>query len=79
MEGWVLLLQTEIARKTNFEYSTPKKRTFAIPVPFGSGFEEIEAPNAPLRKPKSKLVGKNLSSISMALFAKEESESAKEK
>ncbi|BAT73800.1 hypothetical protein VIGAN_01133600 [Vigna angularis var. angularis] len=60
---------TEIARKTNFEYRTPKKKTFAISVPYGVEGEEIEAPNAPLRKPKSKLIGKNLSSITMALFA----------
>ncbi|KAL9329278.1 hypothetical protein ACSQ67_004281 [Phaseolus vulgaris] len=64
---------TEIARKVNFEYSTPKKRTFPISIPFGvdgaSEFQEIEAPNAPLRRPKSKFIGKNLSSITMALFA----------
>ncbi|CAJ1936326.1 unnamed protein product [Sphenostylis stenocarpa] len=67
---------TVIAKKTNFEYKTPKKKTFAIPRPFGleggSEFEEIEAPSAPLRKPKSKLIGKNLGSITMALFASPE-------
>lgn len=69
MNCWVLLLQTEIARQTNFEYRTPKKKTFSISKPYGVEGEEIEAPNAPLRKPKSKLIGKNLSSITMALFA----------
>ncbi|KAG5010532.1 F-box protein [Glycine soja] len=63
----------EIARRMHFEYSTPKKKTFAIPKPFdiegAGGFEEIDTPNAPLRKPKSKLIGKNLASISVALFA----------
>ncbi|XP_027347737.1 F-box protein At1g61340-like [Abrus precatorius] len=65
---------TEIARRLHFEYSTPKKKTFALRSPFGvegagGGFEEIEAPNAPLRKSKSRLSGKNLAGISVALFA----------
>ncbi|TKY59344.1 F-box protein [Spatholobus suberectus] len=64
---------TEIARRMHFEYSTPKKKTFALRRLFdiegaASGFEEIEAPNAPLRKPKSRLSGKNLAGISVALF-----------
>ncbi|RDX75772.1 F-box protein, partial [Mucuna pruriens] len=76
---WVLLLQTEIARRMHFEYSTPKKKTFVIRRPLdiegAGGFEEIEAPNAPLRrKPKSKLSGKNLASISVALFASTDEE-----
>jgi len=56
-----------------FEYCTPKKKIFAIPKPFdiegAGGFEEIDTPKAPLRKPKSKLIGKNLASISAVLFA----------
>ena len=68
-----MLLQAEVARRMHFEYSTPKKKNFAIPKPFdiegAGGFEEIDTPNAPLRKPKSKLIGKNLASISVALFA----------
>lgn len=70
---WVLLLQTEVAR-IHFEYNTPRKKTFAIRAPFGtddaSEFEDIEPPSAPLRKkPKSRFSGKDLSGISMALFA----------
>lgn len=64
---------TEIARRMHFEYSTPKKKTFPIRGPFGSDdvgeFEDIEAPNAPLRKPKSRFSGKSLAGISVALFA----------
>ncbi|KAK7362948.1 hypothetical protein VNO77_05073 [Canavalia gladiata] len=64
---------TEIARRLHFEYSTPKKKAFVSRTPFdmevGGGFEETEAPNAPLRKPKSRLSGKNLAGISVALFA----------
>ncbi|KAK7400483.1 hypothetical protein VNO78_11691 [Psophocarpus tetragonolobus] len=64
---------TEIARWMHFEYSTPKKKTFVLGGAFdiegANGFEESEAPNAPLRKRQSKLIGKNLASISVALFA----------
>ena len=70
----VFLLQTEIAKRLHFEYSTPKKKTFAafhspIDVEDANGFEEIEAPKAPLRKSKSMLDGGKLASISVALFA----------
>ena len=70
----VFLLQTEIAKRLHFEYSTPKKKTFvAFHSPIGvedaNGFEEIEAPKAPLRKSKSRLNGGKLASISVALFA----------
>ncbi|KAK7319606.1 hypothetical protein RJT34_04329 [Clitoria ternatea] len=63
----------EIARRLHFEYSTPKKKTFAIRSPFdveGSGwYDEIEPPSAPLRKSSSRLSGKNLAGVSVALFA----------
>lgn len=64
---------TEVAR-IHFEYNTPRKKTFAIRAPFGtddaSEFEDIEPPSAPLRKkPKSRFSGKDLSGISVALFA----------
>lgn len=73
----VLLLQTEIARDFHFEYSTPKKKTFGFRSPFdiedANEFEEIEAPKAPLRKSvKSRLSGKNLGGISVALFGSTE-------
>ncbi|KAG4910153.1 hypothetical protein JHK87_056269 [Glycine soja] len=52
--------QAEVARRMLFEYCTPKKKIFAIPKPFdiegAGGFEEIDTPKAPLRKPKSKLI-----------------------
>lgn len=71
-----LLLQAEIAKRMHFEYSTPKKKTFAFlaPVDLGdaSGFEEIETPKAPLRKSKARLNGGNLAGISVALFASTE-------
>nr|AFK39960.1 unknown [Lotus japonicus] len=68
---------TEIARDFHFEYSTPKKKTFGFRSPFdiedANEFEEIEAPKAPLRKSvKSKLSGKNLGGISVALFGSTE-------
>ncbi|KAL2343959.1 hypothetical protein Fmac_005244 [Flemingia macrophylla] len=60
---------TQIARRMHFEYSTPKKKIFALRPPFGSsGVESIEPPNAPLGKRKSRLSGKHLGGISMALF-----------
>ncbi|TKY71626.1 F-box protein [Spatholobus suberectus] len=64
---------TLMAKELHFEYSTPKKKTFAFLTPFdledANGFQEIEAPNAPLRKSKSRLNGKKLADISVALFA----------
>ncbi|XP_028788716.1 F-box protein SKIP27 [Neltuma alba] len=62
-----------IAKQWHFEYSTPKKKTFALRTSIELDDEneipEIEAPNAPLRKYKSRLSGKKLSDISVALFA----------
>ncbi|KAJ1388097.1 F-box-like domain superfamily [Sesbania bispinosa] len=68
---------TEIAKKLHFEYSTPKKKIFAFRTPLdlqedGSGFQEIETPKAPLRKSKSRLSGRNLAGISVALFSSTE-------
>lgn len=63
---------TKIAKELHFEYSTPKKKTFAfhtsLDVEDENGFEEIEAPNAPLRKSWSRLNGRDLASISTTLF-----------
>ncbi|OIW13863.1 hypothetical protein TanjilG_31752 [Lupinus angustifolius] len=65
----------EIAKRLHFEYSTPKKKTFAafhIPIDVDSSneFEEIKAPNAPLRKYRSRLNGRimNMESICSNLF-----------
>ncbi|KAE9591532.1 hypothetical protein Lal_00039080 [Lupinus albus] len=63
----------EIAKQLHFEYSTPKKKTFStfhmlIDVDDAKGFEEIEAPYAPLKKSRSRLNGRNLDSISANLF-----------
>ncbi|KAK4269776.1 hypothetical protein QN277_022889 [Acacia crassicarpa] len=62
-----------IAKQWHFEYSTPKKKTFALQTAIELDDEneilEMEAPNAPLRKFKSRLSGKKLSNISVALFA----------
>ncbi|KAL2561504.1 hypothetical protein AAZV13_20G085700 [Glycine max] len=53
-------IHAEVARRMLFEYCTPKKKIYAIPKPFdiegAGGFEEIDTPKAPLRKPKSKLI-----------------------
>ena len=66
-------MQAEVARRMHFEYSTPKKKHYAIHKPFdiedAGGFEEIDTPKAPSKKAKSKLIGKNLASISAVLFA----------
>ncbi|OIV94337.1 hypothetical protein TanjilG_21677 [Lupinus angustifolius] len=63
---------SKMAKRLHFEYSTPKKKTFAfhtaIDMEHVNGFEDIEAPSAPLRKYRSTLNGKNLSSISIVLF-----------
>ncbi|XP_054790304.1 F-box protein SKIP27-like [Prosopis cineraria] len=62
-----------IAKQWHFEYSTPKKKTFvlrtSIAVDDENEIPEIEAPNAPMRKSKSRLSGRKLSDISVALFA----------
>ncbi|KAK4271428.1 hypothetical protein QN277_020128 [Acacia crassicarpa] len=62
-----------IAKQWHFEYSTPKKKTFALQTAIALDDEkeipEMEAPKAPLRKFKSRLSGKKLSDISVALFA----------
>ncbi|XP_057433403.1 F-box protein At1g61340-like [Lotus japonicus] len=59
---------TLVAKEMHFEFSTPKKKTFALISPVDME-EEIEAPNAPLplKNPKSRLQGRKLSSL--ALFA----------
>lgn len=60
--------QTLVAKELHFEFSTPKKKTFALLTPIDME-KEIEAPNAPapLKNPKSRLQGRKLSSL--ALFA----------
>ncbi|KDP20884.1 hypothetical protein JCGZ_21355 [Jatropha curcas] len=65
---------TLVAKKWHFAYSTPKKTpAFRTSIDFEnpSEFEDIEAPNAPKvpRSYKSRLNGKNLADISVALFA----------
>lgn len=64
--------QTVIAKQWHFQYSTPKKKTFVsgtpINVEYGNDFDTIEAPNAPLRKSKSRLNARKLADISVALF-----------
>ncbi|KAK7327969.1 hypothetical protein VNO77_22063 [Canavalia gladiata] len=64
---------TLIAKEWHFEYSTPKKKSFTFQNPFSmedaNRFQEIEAPNAPLRKSRSRFNEKKLASISVALFA----------
>ncbi|OIV96132.1 hypothetical protein TanjilG_13064 [Lupinus angustifolius] len=62
---------TLIAKKTHFEYSTPKKNTFAFHDPIvieNAEVHEIEAPNAPLRKSNLRLNGKKFDDISVNLF-----------
>ncbi|KAK7412272.1 hypothetical protein VNO78_03724 [Psophocarpus tetragonolobus] len=64
---------TLIAKELHFEYSTPKKRSLTFLNRFdlenANGLKEIQAPNAPLRKSKSRLNGKKLADISLALFS----------
>ncbi|XP_054800202.1 F-box protein At1g61340-like isoform X1 [Prosopis cineraria] len=56
-----------IAKQSHFEFVTPKKNTFAI---FSTPFEmEDEYFLAPLRKCESRLSGRNLAHITVALFA----------
>lgn len=66
------MLQSEIAKQMHFEFNTPKKSTIAVRSPFEieNGFDDIEAPNAPLllRKSKPRLNAKSLAGISVALF-----------
>ncbi|GAU41745.1 hypothetical protein TSUD_85840, partial [Trifolium subterraneum] len=57
----------EIAKQMHFEFSTPKKNTVAVRSPFDieNGFDEIEAPSAPLmKKSKQRLSAKKLAGIS---------------
>ncbi|KAK7331865.1 hypothetical protein VNO80_28606 [Phaseolus coccineus] len=62
---------TLMAKELHFEYSTPKKKTFAFLNPCDlentNVFKEIETPKAPLRKSKSRWTA-NLADITMALF-----------
>ncbi|XP_047161626.1 F-box protein At1g61340-like [Vigna umbellata] len=62
---------TLIAKDLHFEYSTPKKKTFAFLHPSdldnADVFKEIETPKAPLRKSKSRW-NANLADITTALF-----------
>ncbi|CAJ2678421.1 F-box protein at1g61340-like protein [Trifolium pratense] len=62
---------SEIAKQMHFEFSTPKKNTVAVRSPFDieNGFDEIEAPNAPmLKKSKPILCANKLAGISVSLF-----------
>ncbi|XP_027338118.1 F-box protein At1g61340-like [Abrus precatorius] len=62
---------TRIVKELHFKYSTPKK-TFVLHNPFDlddPNFQEIEPPNAPLIKSKSRWRGKRLAGISTTLFA----------
>ncbi|QCD76686.1 F-box protein At1g61340-like [Vigna unguiculata] len=61
---------TLIAKDLHFEYSTPKKKTFAFLHPNADVSKEIETPKAPLRKSKSRW-NANLADITMALFKEE--------
>ena len=64
----LFLLQTLAAIDLHFGYSTPKKKTFAIHCPFdmdGNWYDEIEAPNALLRKSK---YGRKVTDISVDLL-----------
>ncbi|KAF7803550.1 F-box protein [Senna tora] len=69
-----------IAKQWHFEYSTPKKKTpaFRTPIEMEEANEfpeiEVEAPNAPMRKSKSRLSGRKLADISVALFASTDEE-----
>ncbi|XAR53673.1 hypothetical protein NMG60_11022318 [Bertholletia excelsa] len=70
---------TIIAKQWHFEYSTPKKIPVfrnAIYFEDDGESEELEAPNAPkqFRTRGSRLSGKKLSDISVALFASSEEE-----
>ncbi|XP_020221505.1 F-box protein At1g61340 [Cajanus cajan] len=62
-----------IAKELHFEYRTPKKKTFYFLTPLdledANGFQEKEAPNAPLiKKPKSRFNRKKLEDIAVTLF-----------
>lgn len=67
-------MQTVIAKRCHFAYSTPSKtRAFRSALDFAdwSEVDDIEAPDAPkqTKQPRSRLCGKKLDSISVALFA----------
>ena len=72
--------QTLVAKKMHFEYSTPTKSlAFRNSIDLGDvekDFEEIEAPNAPkqIRTCQSRLRGKKLADISVALFSSPDEE-----
>ena len=72
--------QTLIAKKSHFAYSTPTKSlAFRNSIDLGNvekDFEEVEAPNAPkqIRSYRSRLRGKKLTDISVALFASPDEE-----
>ncbi|CAL0334382.1 unnamed protein product [Lupinus luteus] len=61
---------TLIAKRTHFQYKTPKKKTFVSYDPINNANEshDIEAPNAPLRKSKSRLNRNKFDDISVNLF-----------
>ncbi|KAJ9168933.1 hypothetical protein P3X46_020408 [Hevea brasiliensis] len=70
----VIRESTMVAKKWHFAYSTPRKTpAFRTPIDFENPNEldEIEAPNAPKqqRSYRSRLNGKKLADISVALFA----------
>ncbi|PSS24692.1 F-box protein [Actinidia chinensis var. chinensis] len=71
---------TLVAKKMHFEYSTPTKSlAFRNSIDLGDvekDFEEIEAPNAPkqIRTYRSRLRGKKLADISVALFSSPDEE-----
>lgn len=70
----VIRESTVVAKNCHFAYSTPRKTpAFRTPIYFEdtNELDEIEAPNAPkqLRSYRSRLNGKKLSDISVALFA----------
>uniref|UniRef100_A0A5B6ZXE1 F-box domain-containing protein n=1 Tax=Davidia involucrata TaxID=16924 RepID=A0A5B6ZXE1_DAVIN len=65
---------TLIAKQWHFAYSTPTKTSAfrnSIDLEDSSEFNEVEAPNAPmqLRRYRSRVSGKKLADISVALFA----------
>ncbi|XP_021887056.1 F-box protein SKIP27-like [Carica papaya] len=64
---------TLFAKKSHFAYTTPRKTAvFRTPIDFddSSELDDIEAPNAPRqeRNYRSRLTGRSLASISVALF-----------
>ncbi|XP_019440299.1 PREDICTED: uncharacterized protein LOC109345635 isoform X4 [Lupinus angustifolius] len=70
LEALPLDILTLIAKGTYFEYRTPKKKTFVFydPINNANRSHDIEAPNAPLRKSKSRLNRNKFDDISVNLF-----------